>query len=141
MEYLFESAGKELSDMALEDYLEPEVAVTAVVVAAVFSPRARKVIRRGAVYGLAGILVAGDALATAGKNIGRGVQAAGSAASQAASNTVQQAQAATTSTTVTPPQPTAFTTDRDTPHTGDTQKRTGTRSSTKAPQEDAGGQA
>jgi len=131
--------------MALEDFLEPEVAATAVVVAAVFSPRARKIIRRGAVYGLAGILVAGDALASAGKSVGRGVQAAGTAASQAASNTVQKAQSATTSTTsstTTPPQPTTFTTHTThTPSASDAQKRTGTRNSTKSPQEDVGGQA
>jgi hypothetical protein len=120
--------------MALEDFLEPEVAATAVVVAAVFSPRARKIIRRGAVYGLAGILVAGDALASAGKSVGRGVQAASDAS--------HKAQAATTSSTTTPPQPTTFTTDTThTTHSGDTSKRTSTRNSTKSPQEDVGGQA
>ncbi len=121
--------------MALEDYLEPEVAVTAVVVAAVFSPSARKIIRRGAVYGLAGILVAGDALASAGKSVGRGVQAAGAAASEAANTTVQKAQAATASTT-NPPQATTFTT--DTTHTSDAQKRASTRHVTKDPQEGTG---
>ncbi len=65
--------------MALDDYLEPEVAVTAAVAAAVFSPKARKAIRRGAVYGLAGILVAGDALASIGKSFSRGIKEGGSA--------------------------------------------------------------
>ncbi len=69
---------REFTDMALEDYMEPEVAVTAVVVAAIASPKARQVLRRGAVYGLAGILTAGDAIASVGKSIGRGVQAASS---------------------------------------------------------------
>jgi hypothetical protein len=128
--------------MALEDFLEPEVAATAVVVAAVVSPRGRKIIRRGAVYGLAGILVASDAIASVGKSVGRGVQAAGVAASQAASNVSQKAQTATSSTTTPPPQPASFTTDTtNTTHTSDTPKRTSTRNSTKASPEDVGGQA
>jgi hypothetical protein len=48
--------------MALEDYLEPEIALTAVVTAAIFSPTARNWIRRGLVYATAGLLIAGDAL-------------------------------------------------------------------------------
>lgn len=131
--------------MALEDYLEPEVAVTAVVVAAVFSPTARHWIRRGAVYGLAGVLVAGDALTSVGKSVGRGVQAAGAAASQAASTTVQKAQAAANSATTTAPQPTSFTTDTTDPahtvHATDPQKRTSTRNTTKTPHDETGGQA
>ncbi|HLI69213.1 MAG TPA: hypothetical protein VKV19_05595 [Ktedonobacteraceae bacterium] len=63
--------------MALEDYLEPEVAVAAVVTAAIFSPRARKFIRRGAVYGMAGILKAGDAVTSFASSIRQGVQEAG----------------------------------------------------------------
>ncbi|HCI81108.1 MAG TPA: hypothetical protein DHW02_15625 [Ktedonobacter sp.] len=130
--------------MALEDFLDPEVAATAVVVAAVVSPQGRKIIRRGAVYGLAGILVAGDAIASVGKSVGRGVQAAGVAASQAASNVSQRAQAATAATTntTTPPQPTSYTTETThTTHTSDTPKRTGTRNTAKPSPEDAGGQA
>ena len=131
--------------MALEDFLEPEVAATAVVVAAVVSPQGRKIIRRGAVYGLAGILVAGDAIASVGRSVGRGVQAAGAAASQAADNVSQRAQAATTAATTnttTPPQPTSYTTETThTTHTSDTPKRTGTRNTAKTTPEDAGGQA
>lgn len=65
--------------MALEDYLEPEVAVTAAVTAALFSPKARKLIRRGAVYGMAGILKAGDAVAAFASSVRQGVQEAGTA--------------------------------------------------------------
>lgn len=72
--------------MALEDYLEPEVAITAAVVAAVASPKGRKIIRLGTVYGLAGILAAGDTLASIGKNLGRNIQSAGDAASHATGN-------------------------------------------------------
>ena len=52
-----------------EDFLAPEVGITAAVVAAIFSPRARKLIRQGAVYGMAGLLVAGDAIASDMVNI------------------------------------------------------------------------
>ncbi|GAC1403574.1 MAG: hypothetical protein NVSMB49_21210 [Ktedonobacteraceae bacterium] len=118
--------------MALEDYLEPEVAVTAVVVAAVFSPRARQIIRRGAVYGLAGIMVAGDALASAGRSIGRGVQAAAAAAAQSATAaTTQSATAAQPTSTVTEPT-----------NTSEAQKKATTRNTTtKTPQEGIGGQS
>jgi hypothetical protein len=63
--------------MALEDYLEPEVAVTAAVAAAIFSPKARGWLRRGLVYGTAGVLIAGDALAGLARNVSQGVQRAG----------------------------------------------------------------
>ena len=58
--------------MELEDYLEPEIAVTAAVTAAVFSPRGRQFLRRSAVYGIAGVLVAGDAIASFARSIGQG---------------------------------------------------------------------
>ena len=47
--------------MAVEDFLESEVAVAVAVTAAVLSPRVRGVLRRGLVYGVAGVLKAGDA--------------------------------------------------------------------------------
>ncbi|MBV8695926.1 MAG: hypothetical protein JO125_01920 [Chloroflexi bacterium] len=65
--------------MALEDYLEPEVAVTAVVTAVIFSPRARRLIRRGLVYGTAGLLIAGDAITSFARNVGQGMQEASNA--------------------------------------------------------------
>ena len=51
--------------MAAKDFLESEVAVAVAVTAAVFSPRARRVLRRGLVYGVAGVLKAGDAVSAA----------------------------------------------------------------------------
>ena len=51
--------------MAVEDFLESEVAVAVAVTAAVLSPRVRGVMRRGLVYGVAGVLKAGDALSSA----------------------------------------------------------------------------
>ncbi len=46
--------------MALDDYLEPEVAIAVAITAAVASPPVRKAFRKGAVYGLAGLLIARD---------------------------------------------------------------------------------
>ena len=63
--------------MDLEDYVQPEIAVTAAVAAAVFSPRTRGLLRRGVVYGLAGVLKAGDAVTSFSRSIGRGLQEAG----------------------------------------------------------------
>jgi len=73
--------------------LEPEVGIAAVVVAAIFSPRARRWIRQGAVYGMAGILVAGDAIASLGRSFGQGVRQAGATMANAAQNTANQAKA------------------------------------------------
>lgn len=99
--------------MAIEDYLEPEIAVTAAVTAAVLSPRGRKVIRRGAVYGLAGVLVAGDAIASFSRNVKHGIQEAGTAAIQATRHTVEEAKAGAAEATA--GQSTTTQSDGDTP--------------------------
>jgi flavin-dependent dehydrogenase len=78
--------------MALDDFAEPEIAITAAVTAAIFSPRARKLIRKGLVYGTAGVLVAGDAVASLARGVGQGIQQAGAAATQAAQEAMQQGQ-------------------------------------------------
>ena len=70
--------------MDLDDFWEPEVAVTAgitaLVAAAVASPRVRQTLRRGAVYGLAGLMIAGDKIAEAARGMaGTAQQAAASA--------------------------------------------------------------
>jgi hypothetical protein len=52
----------------------------AAVTAAVLSPRARDVVRKGAVRGLAGVLMAGDALSSFARGVGRGLQEANPAA-------------------------------------------------------------
>ena len=62
--------------MALEDYMEPEVGVAVALTAAVASPQVRGVLRRGAVYGLAGLLLAGDAISSLAQGVRRGVQTA-----------------------------------------------------------------
>jgi hypothetical protein len=76
--------------MEFEDFVEPEIAVTAAVAAAVFSPRARKVIRKGLVYGMAGALAAGDVVTSFARSIGRGVQQASSTPAQAMQETDRQ---------------------------------------------------
>src|SRR5690348_8914076 len=83
--------------MAVEDFLEPEVAVTAAVTAVVFSPKGRKLLRRGAVYGLAGLLMAGDALSSLARGVGEGAQRVGASATQAARTTMEQAAAESSS--------------------------------------------
>ena len=77
--------------MALEDFTDPEVAIVAAVAAAVFSPKVRGWLRRGAVYSMAGVLVAGDAISSAARDIGKGVQHAGDAAANSAQNAMNQA--------------------------------------------------
>ena len=62
--------------MAVEDFIEPEVGIAVALTAAVASPGVRKVLRKGAVYGLAGILMAGDAVSALAQGVKRGVQQA-----------------------------------------------------------------
>ena len=69
--------------MDVEDLLEPEVAVGAAIAAAILSPKVRGLMRRGAVYGLAGALMAGDAVSAAAKGVGASVRQASDAANSA----------------------------------------------------------
>ncbi len=62
--------------MAVDDYTTPEVAIAVAATAAVFSPPVRKVLRRGAVYGLTGLLIARDAVTSLARGVGSGVQQA-----------------------------------------------------------------
>jgi hypothetical protein len=54
-----------------EDFVDSKVAITALVTAAVLSPQGRRALRRGAVYGTAGVLMARDAVAGFGRGITR----------------------------------------------------------------------
>ncbi|MBV9194122.1 MAG: hypothetical protein JO168_08240 [Solirubrobacterales bacterium] len=60
--------------MELDDLLSTETAAIAAVTAAVFSPRTRETIRRGAVLGVAGVLKLGDVVAGAARGATRGVR-------------------------------------------------------------------
>ncbi len=62
--------------MAVEDFMEPEVGVAVAITAVVASPQVRNVLRRGAVYGLAGLLMAGDAVSNLAQGVQRGIQQA-----------------------------------------------------------------
>jgi hypothetical protein len=57
--------------MALVDR---DVGVAVAATAAALSPRARELFRKGAVYGLAGALKAGDVVVSTGRGAARGVQ-------------------------------------------------------------------
>lgn len=72
--------------MEFEDFVQPEVGVAAAVVAVVASPEVRRVVRRGAVLGVAGVLMAGDAISSFARGVGRGAQSAASASSGGATS-------------------------------------------------------
>ena len=61
--------------MAVDDFLEPEVGVAVAITAALASPKVRGLLRKGAVYSLAGVLVAGDAAVALANGIKRGISA------------------------------------------------------------------
>jgi len=79
--------------VALEDYLESEVVVAVAATAAVLSPRVRGVLRRGAVYGLAGVLRAGDAISSAAPAVSQGAQQAAASAASTVQDVAGQAKA------------------------------------------------
>jgi hypothetical protein len=60
--------------MELDDFLEPEVLIAVAVTAAVATPGVRRVLRQGAVYGLAGLMMAGDRIAGAARNAAQSAQ-------------------------------------------------------------------
>jgi len=66
--------------MAIDEYFESEVVVAVAATAVALSPRARQMLRRGIVYGLAGALTAGDAIASFGRAAARGAQDANASA-------------------------------------------------------------
>lgn len=54
--------------------IDEEVVVAVAGTAAALSPRARSIARKGVVYGLAGVMKAGDVVASAARGAARGVQ-------------------------------------------------------------------
>lgn len=68
-----------------EDFITPEVGITAAVVAAVATPQVRKAVRRGAVLGVAGVLMAGDAITSFARGLGQGIGQGAQRAAQGAS--------------------------------------------------------
>jgi hypothetical protein len=63
--------------MALDDYLESEVAIAVAATAVALSPRVRRLVRRGAVYGVAGALKASDVVSAAARGVASGVSSQG----------------------------------------------------------------
>jgi hypothetical protein len=61
---------------AFDDFVESEVAVAAAATAALLSPRVRGLLRGGAVYGLAGLLTAGDTISSLARSAVRLARAA-----------------------------------------------------------------
>jgi hypothetical protein len=66
--------------MALDDWLDSEVAVAVAATAAALSPGFRRVLRRGAVYGVAGVLKATDVATAAARGVARGASSGGDVA-------------------------------------------------------------
>lgn len=66
--------------MAIDDYVESEVAVAVAATAAVLSPRVRRLLKRGAVYSVAGALVVADAASAFARGVARGARQAASGA-------------------------------------------------------------
>lgn len=60
--------------MGLSNFMESEVGLAVGLTAAAFSPRVRDHVRKGAVYGLAGALKAGDLVVSGAKGAARGAQ-------------------------------------------------------------------
>ena len=68
--------------MALDDFVESEVAVAVAATAALASPRVRGLLRGGAIYGLAGLLLAGDTISSFARALARSAQQGSTAAAQ-----------------------------------------------------------
>jgi len=77
--------------MALEDYFESEVGIAVAATAIVLSPQLRGWLRRGAVYGLAAALKAGDAVSSAARGAATEVQKTAAAGVDAAKQTTDDA--------------------------------------------------
>lgn len=80
--------------MALEDFADPEVGIAVAATAVVLSPQVRNILRRGAVYSLAGILRIGEAAGGAARNVAAQAQQTTTATMEAAQGTAAEAQAA-----------------------------------------------
>jgi hypothetical protein len=70
--------------LGLDDLMSRETAFVAAATAAVFSPRTRETLRRGAVLGVAGALKVGDVVAGAARGATRGVRGQGKVPTPAA---------------------------------------------------------
>ena len=77
--------------MALEDFADPEVGLAIAATALLASPKARNFLRQGAVFGLAALIRAGDAMGNAARGAASGVQQVASDGAQAVQQTTTEA--------------------------------------------------
>jgi len=77
--------------MALEDFVAPEVGIAVAATTLALSPQVRGVIRKGLVYGLAGVLRAGDAVSTTARGAAQSAQEVVVSTSAAATDVTKQA--------------------------------------------------
>lgn len=75
--------------MEAGDFVEPEVGIAVALTAAFASPGVRKTLRKSAVYGLAGAMLAGDAAGKFFKAVGSSVKSGAHAASQTVSHATE----------------------------------------------------
>lgn len=80
--------------MAVDDFVESEVALAVGAAAILFSPPVRALARRGAVSGLAGVLTAADLLRSGVRVFGRSVDLTRAGASHGLEDIVEQPQEA-----------------------------------------------
>jgi hypothetical protein len=73
--------------VGVDDYIDREAGIIAAATAVAVSPRARELFRRGAVYGLAGVLKAGDVAAATARGAVRGAKEGAAGASGSSSST------------------------------------------------------
>src|SRR5205085_8456406 len=76
-----EEPSKKEEGVGVDDYVSSEAGVVAAATAAAVSPRARELFRRGAVYGLAGVMKATDVAVTAAQGAVRRAKQGAAAAS------------------------------------------------------------
>jgi len=77
--------------VGVDDYMDREAGVVAAATAAAVSPQARELFRRAAVYGIAGVLKAGDVAVAAARGAVRGARDGVAAASNGAGEQPQPA--------------------------------------------------
>jgi hypothetical protein len=85
--------------VAVDDYFETEVGIAVAATAALFSPKVRRVLRRGATYGIAGALAAGEAVSATARRVGQEATArrVGQDAKEDVSSSTASAESAPTS--------------------------------------------
>lgn len=91
--------------MALEDFADSEVGIAVAVTALALSPKARNVLRRGLVYGLAGAMKAGDAVSNAARGVATQAQNTAASGVAAAQETAAEAKTSARAGRTTKPTP------------------------------------